>query len=176
MKRTFIIGMALVGAVLAACSKKEPAPALKTASLDDTTWRMTDYTIDFGPLNGTVTGTNNFFRTFSNSPTTPCLGLNTFTFTSAGKVVWQQEPRACSVRSNFVNSDWGTWSINGAQTELTVNSPWGGAGRSVMPVMEAVPGAYECLLTNTTLTLKARYIYGRNQDSLRVDKAVFTRQ
>lgn len=162
--------------MLFACSKDQPAPTLKTDSLSDTTWRMTGYTIDFGPLNGPLTGTNNFFLSFSNDPTTPCLGLNTFTFTSAGKVIWKQEARGCSVRSYFVSSDWGTWSANNAQTELTVNSPWGGVGRSVIPVMEAVPGAYEYTLSNTTLTLSARYIYGQKQDSLRVDRAVFTRQ
>ena len=176
MKYLPIIGLALLEAGLCACSKDTSTPALKTTSLNDTTWRMTGYTIDFGPLNGPVTGTNNFFQTFSYDPAKPCLGLNTFTFTSAGKVIWKQDARACSVRSNFVNSDWGTWSLNNAQTELTVSSPWGGAGRSVIPVMEAVPGAYEYMLNNTTLMLSARYIYGQKQDSLQVHRAIFTRQ
>ncbi|UOQ98148.1 hypothetical protein MUN81_01335 [Hymenobacter sp. 5317J-9] len=176
MKYSQLIAATFLGAMLCACSKDKSAPALKTAVLDDTTWRMTGYTMDFGPLNGPITGTNNFFLSFNNNPSAPCLGLNTLTFTSAGKVIWKQDARGCSVRSNFVSSDWGTWQVNSAHTELTVSSSWGGAGRSVVPVMEAVQGAYEYTLTNTTLTLSARYVYGQNRDSLRVDKAVFALQ
>jgi hypothetical protein len=177
MKLAPFIGLAFLGVALFACSKDKSEPALKTASLDDTTWRMTGYTMEFGPLNGTVTSTNNFFVSYSNDPSKPpCLGLNTFKFTSAGKVIWTQEARGCSVRSNFVSSDWGTWSVNAAQTQLNVNSPWEGAGKSAMPVVYPVQGAYDCTLNTTTLTLSAKHIYGRNQDSLWVDKAVFTRQ
>ncbi|WP_345057201.1 hypothetical protein [Hymenobacter glaciei] len=176
MKHTPLIAVAFLGAMLFACSKDKSAPVLKTASLNDTTWRMTGYTIAFGPVNGPATGTNNFFQSYSNDPTIPCLGLNAFTFTAAGKVLWTQEPRGCSMVSNFVSSDWGTWSVNNAQTQLTVNSPQAGAGRSAMPVVYAVPGAYNYTISSTTLTLSASYIYGQKQDSLKVDRAIFTRQ
>jgi hypothetical protein len=176
MKHAPLIGMAFLGVALFACSKDESARGLKTTSLDDTTWRMTGYTMDFGPLNRAATSTNNFFVSYSNDPTKPpCLGLNTFRFTAAGKVLWTQEARGCSVTGNFAGSDWGTWSANNAGTQLTINRPQG-AGQSAMPVVFAVQGAYDYTLSATALTLTSRHIYGRNQDSLRVDRAVFTRQ
>ncbi|AIZ62925.1 hypothetical protein PK28_03115 [Hymenobacter sp. DG25B] len=171
MKAVLYLFLAAAGLTLGSCEKdEEVSPTDLTGLVSNSTWHLTDYTVEAKAVNSNSSEVHSIFI--------PCYGLDQYTLAADGRILWTQLEGTCThywpdgppeqPESHQKNLEIGAWILKENNTKLQIKSTWGW-------VYHEVGSDYETSQLDASHLVINRQYLSSQKDTLYTRKSIFTK-